>query len=254
MEVNSDGDCEFNYDVSINGAINGTLVCNNNVSIGGILNCSYMINGLLELDNEYGPMIMPSTNNYGSIGSSSHNFHDVYCYDLHEVSDTRQKENVRDLNNPLNTIKQLKGIKYDIKKEFAYDVSVIRNEKVIEKLEKDRLNNLGFLAQDVYEVLPEVVHYDDSTDRYSINYTRIIPVLVEAIKELSAEVDQLKSSNNLKSASLNPSEITREEIPELSQNVPNPFNANTTIRMYLPETIARAVLYIYTLQGEQIKQ
>jgi hypothetical protein len=35
----------------------------------------------------------------------------------------------------------------------------------------------------VEKVLPEVVHYDDSTDVYAISYSKIIPVLVEAMKE-----------------------------------------------------------------------
>jgi len=40
----------------------------------------------------------------------------------------------------------------------------------------------------------------------------------------------------------------------LNQNIPNPFSENTTINMYLPNTVSRTTLYIYNMQGEQIKQ
>jgi hypothetical protein len=35
---------------------------------------------------------------------------------------------------------------------------------------------------------------------------------------------------------------------------PNPFSANTTIKMYVPNTVSRSTLYIYNMQGEQINQ
>ncbi|MCF8360200.1 MAG: T9SS type A sorting domain-containing protein, partial [Prolixibacteraceae bacterium] len=102
-------------------------------------------------------------------------------------------------------------------------------------------------------VLPEVVVYDDTADVYAIDYSKVVPVLVEAIKELSAKVNELQNKSRLKSAlinTVNTSAKTKEA--SLQQNVPNPFSNTTTINMYLPETISTAKLYLYTMQGEQV--
>ena len=39
-----------------------------------------------------------------------------------------------------------------------------------------------------------------------------------------------------------------------ANNVPNPFNQSTQIKYYLPETVSKALLCIYNLQGKQLKQ
>ena len=67
----------------------------------------------------------------------------------------------------------------------------IKDEKYLEKLEKERKNEIGLIAQDVEKFLPEVVFYDDSTDIYGIDYTRIVPVLIEAIKEQQVQIKTL---------------------------------------------------------------
>ncbi|MCF8360541.1 MAG: T9SS type A sorting domain-containing protein, partial [Prolixibacteraceae bacterium] len=103
-------------------------------------------------------------------------------------------------------------------------------------------------------VLPEVVVYDDTADVYAIDYSKVVPVLVEAIKELSAKVNELQNKSRLKSASINTVNTSAEtKEASLQQNVPNPFSATTTINMYLPSTVSKAMLYLYNMQGEQIK-
>ena len=61
-------------------------------------------------------------------------------------------------------------------------------ESMRSKLDLERKNFIGFLAHDVFEILPEVVSYDKDADIYSMNYLRIIPILVEAIKEQQTPV------------------------------------------------------------------
>lgn len=48
---------------------------------------------------------------------------------------------------------------------------------------------LGFLAQDVLDIMPEPVLYDELNDIYSMEYNALIPVLVEAIKEQQAIIE-----------------------------------------------------------------
>ncbi|HPR31691.1 MAG TPA: T9SS type A sorting domain-containing protein, partial [Prolixibacteraceae bacterium] len=96
--------------------------------------------------------------------------------------------------------------------------------------------------------------YEEEADLYYINYDAIIPVIVEAIKELTIEIEELKSGGSMKSTSLEAENSAIENIvASLSQNVPNPFSATTSINMYLPATVSKAILYLYNMQGEQIR-
>jgi len=221
----------------------------------------FIINGSGSNCNS-GLTLYPSTNNAGNLGKASNAFTHIYCnYGSVETSDARQKENVRNLESPLELILKLQGVKYDVKKEFAYTDSLVKDEKTKEKFEKERKNQIGFLAQDVNNVIPEVVVYDDSADVYGILYSRLVPYLVEAIKEqqttiesLKSEIASIKNNSTEKSATISGSNVTNTtETASLEQNIPNPFNTSTTIKMYLPSAISRATLYIYTMQGAQIK-
>lgn len=87
-------------------------------------------------------------------------------------SDERLKENVVTIEDALQIVKNMRGVKFD--------------------MNGDR--NVGLIAQEVQKVLPEVViEADDDMKTLSVAYANIVGVLVEAIKELSREVDQLKS-------------------------------------------------------------
>ena len=56
---------------------------------------------------------------------------------------------------------------------------------------------IGFIAQEIEKIYPEVVMTDK--DGYkSVDYSRLTPVLVEAIKELKKENDRLKASSELR--------------------------------------------------------
>jgi len=56
----------------------------------------------------------------------------------------------------------------------------------------DKSDKIGVIAQEVKEVLPEVVSYDDEKDLLGVDYGKMAGVFIEAIKELKAEVNSLK--------------------------------------------------------------
>ncbi|MBP5582729.1 MAG: T9SS type A sorting domain-containing protein [Bacteroidales bacterium] len=99
----------------------------------------------------------------------------------------------------------------------------------------------------------------DSSNVKLLSYIGMIPYLLEAIKAQQAQIEDLKeqlgdnnSSAELKSYSLFGQEST--EIPaSLSQNKPNPFSSETRIEMFVPQSVANATLYVYDLQGKQVK-
>lgn len=109
--------------------------------------------------------------------------------------------------------------------------------------------------------MPEAVFYFKDEDRYYIDYNAIIPVIVEAMKEQQARIEELNNviSNccnaNLKSASLIPG-ATQSVDPvktELYQNTPNPFSQTTTISYSLADNVQKAMICIYDMNGAQLK-
>ena len=110
-------------------------------------------------------------------------------------SDKRLKENIQLIANPLEKISKISGVTYnsnDIAASFGYT---------------DKTTQVGVLAQEIQEVLPMAVkhapfdigledgmEFSKSGEHYlTVQYEKIIPLLIEAIKELKSEVETLKS-------------------------------------------------------------
>jgi hypothetical protein len=200
----------------------------------------------------YASAIYPATNNTCSLGTSTKKFNYIYTYGLNTTSDARQKENIRKVKNMLDIVLEMEPVKYDLKKKYAYFDTTITDQAIIAKLDKDRIDRFGFLAQDLEEILPEVVKYDDSTDVYGIDYIEIIPVLVCAIQDQQEMIEDLKDQIKEKSATETVPDM-RESKTALLQNRPNPFSENTLIEYSLAEDVASANLYIYDMNGTQLR-
>ncbi|MBI5218117.1 MAG: tail fiber domain-containing protein [Bacteroidia bacterium] len=108
------------------------------------------------------------------------------CYTgiIGACSDKRYKKNITHLENSLSYILQLQGVNYYWKTEEFPD-NGFSNEKQI-----------GFIAQDIEKVYPEVVITDNSGYK-SVDYPRLTPILVEAIKEQQKQMDTLQKENSL---------------------------------------------------------
>lgn len=105
-------------------------------------------------------------------------FNSVYAtQDVTAFSDVRGKDNIIDLDESLDKIESLRGVKYNLKSDP----------------ERERI---GVIAQEVINIVPEVVNYDESEDRYSVSYMSLVPLLIEAVKELSARVKKLEGDND----------------------------------------------------------
>lgn len=114
--------------------------------------------------------------------------------------------------------------------------------------------HFGFIAQEFQKSYPELV-YEDSNGYLSINYIEIIPLLVEELKSQNRRIEYLETKVKdlkLKNAS---SDVIEPSIDKnlLKQNVPNPFTEETRIEFYISENVSSAQLYIYDLQGKQVK-
>ena len=102
------------------------------------------------------------------------------------TSDKRLKKDIVRIENPLEKIEKLNGVR------FAWtDDYVLKNGGIDNFFVRD--SNVGVIAQEVEEVLPEVVV--NRQDGYmGVNYEMIVPLLIESIKELKKEIDILKKT------------------------------------------------------------
>jgi hypothetical protein len=97
----------------------------------------------------------------------------VQAQDFNSTSDENLKTNIVTVENGLETIKSLRGVTFDWKS----------NQKP----------SIGVIAQELEKVLPELV---TDGDPKTVNYNGLIGILIEAVKELSAEVENLKAQLN----------------------------------------------------------
>ena len=165
------------------------------VTDGGlkVFNTSGTTNGGNAIDC-VGKFYASGTGYFGGIlsgGSSATFVGDVTA----NTSDERLKTNIRKIDNALEKVSQINGVYYNFTDEAL---------KLNHTLNKEE--QVGLLAQEVQSVLPHIIKpapFDIdmesgesiSGENYlTIQYEKIVPLLLEAIKELKAEVDELKKN------------------------------------------------------------
>lgn len=190
------------------------------------------------------------------------------------LSDAQLKQNVQPLQNSLFVISQLNGVSFEW------------NQQVDSTLQLPSGTEIGLIAQDVNNIIPEVIYTDDQNYKH-VEYSKIVPYLIEANKDLKDSLDDLKnqiallsqqvaaiqncmdnlpigagcSGNSLRQVDGNIAQqgdnqkIKLESIEPniiLYQNEPNPFNNNTIIRYFLPENAVDAKLVFHDEYGREI--
>lgn len=102
------------------------------------------------------------------------------------TSDKRLKENIVPIDSALDKIDKISGVYFDWSDEYLQRETGGRGSHLIKK------HDVGVIAQEVEEVLPEVVITRE--DGYkAIRYEKLVSLLVQAIKELKNEIVILKN-------------------------------------------------------------
>ncbi len=223
---------------------------------------------------------------------------DVYANGIKVTSDLRFKENINKLENPLSSLRKLDGVSYNLignesikasttfRESVNSDVNKISQNGLTEKemsdkaffdewdknLKNNKETKLGFIAQDLQKIFPELVS-EDKSGYLSVDYIGLIPVIIEGMKEQSRIIDAQSAKIKELEAQINdPGKIaidipvlksTTTEVEKISsettnaflyQNVPNPFSEETEIRYFLPEETRQAYIYIFDMQGNLLKK
>ena len=199
------------------------------------------------------------------------------------TSDERCKQDINDLDGALETLAGLRSVTFHYKPNPSplakVDASMLNSEEAMKAYAEEQQNyaeyeaartaklRYGFIAQEVEQVMPELVERD-ADGMLSVDYIAVIPILVKAVNELSGELATVKADNEelrqlLSTPAVNyaPAQnsgvdqlLTDRSAEVLGQNDPNPFSSDTRISYNLPEGTTSAMICIYDLQGKQVQQ
>jgi hypothetical protein len=192
------------------------------------------------------------------------------------VSDQNVKKNVKPIENALTVLSKLKPKSYDLYSDNCKQL-----------LFNDTKTQFGLIAQEVEEVLPEIVYdvnvpavlgdkgtvvHEDKTLR-GVSYQQLISYLIKGVQEQQSQIekqdsaitaqqqqiDELKamvkslagvSNTTSNSQSI---EVSDKNVIVLNQNVPNPFAESTVITFNIPTDFSKAQIIFTTTDGTVIK-
>lgn len=118
--------------------------------------------------------------------TGTNTFNSIQVKNVYNYSDIKAKKNIQPLGRSINSVyklQQLKPVKYDFQDN---------SDQMTFKVGGDG-TEIGLIAQDVEQVFPNLV-LTDPEGKKLVNYTSLIPVLIDAINTLTAEVNALKKS------------------------------------------------------------
>ena len=133
---------------------NGVVACH--LQVGGLTPCGAATTGRIDATN------------------------DVVAF---SSSDKRLKENIKPISNALCKLNEVSGNTFNWKK---------LNKEQIKNIHGNTGKDVGVIAQEIESILPEAVTTRDSGYK-AVNYEKLIPLLIEAIKDQQKQIDELKS-------------------------------------------------------------
>lgn len=203
------------------------------------------------------------TGDYLSFGTTDNYAHNIFVTNLtslnhtHTPSDVRYKENIKNIPDVTDKVMQLRPVFYDLKTPKDYIDDTMRLK-----------NRVGFIAQEVELLFPELVNYLPEPDMYTLDYTSFIPYLTRVIQTQENTIaeqeeriaalerivsDLIAQQQEGNSPKKTPAPKNRMSAATLYQNMPNPFSEQTTISYELPERVSSAKILIHSLDGQLIK-
>lgn len=140
-----------------------------------------IFSGVLETNG-----IMIKENGFVGLGTGSPTVRlqvagDIIANSIAGSSDIRFKKDIAPIENPLAKVMQLRGV------NFNWNTSAFPQRMFSEK------RTMGFIAQEVEKVFPEIVQTENTAEGYkSVQYDKVVALLVEAVKAQQKQIQQLK--------------------------------------------------------------
>lgn len=246
----------------------------NNTSIGYYANTN---SGALSNTTAIGYFATTTASNQVRIGNSSITSIGGYT-GWTNISDGRVKKNVKENVPGLSFIRQLRAVTYNLDLDKADDITGVSNRKPREgetgkdeqtltaRKEKEQQVYTGFIAQEVAKAADDAGYNFSGVDQpkndkdlYGLRYAEFVVPLVKAVQELSQQNEELqKQITELKALVVQQNESNKQVISltnaSIEQNVPNPFENNTTISYVLPAKYYTAKIVFWGTEGKILKQ
>ncbi|MBL7712065.1 MAG: tail fiber domain-containing protein, partial [Chitinophagaceae bacterium] len=267
--------------IAVKGQTIGTNEDNSVLSMGGFFEAKYDqygygVGGFTNsADQGYGGYFSAhgKTKAYGIYASASTTFGgptyagyfngEVFSTIGYITSDQRIKKNIRPMQHALDIINRLQP------KTYAFDQSQYPSLHL-----PGKSVNYGLIAQELEQVLPTLVgsinvpeeekdgkpaHMGNETLKV-VNYVELIPILIQGMKEqqeaintLKAQIARLEAGNTKPEAAGNSMNIELSEVPTLGQNIPNPFDHQTSIPFSIPARAQKASIRFNGPNGNLIR-
>lgn len=196
LGVTSDGSLTTNVSQLIGGSSNPSLLRINTTSDLGagandklIVNGGGFFNGDLTSADVYASTVYASTSLRSEYNIESH-YGDVraiggYFDEIYTLSDKNIKSNIADIPSLTDKLFRLRPVSYNLLMETK-----LPGDKVSKTVENSR-QHMGFIAQEVKEIFPDLVA-ENKDGKLGINYTELMPALVQALKEQNEKIKNLE--------------------------------------------------------------
>ena len=107
--------------------------------------------------------------------------------DIVGSSDERLKKNINTIECGLDKVLRMRGVTYEWKDKEATGLDENKSKNT-----NTTPVRMGVIAQEILDIVPEAVVYDKENDRYGVEYGHLTGLLIEAIKDLNAKVEDLE--------------------------------------------------------------
>lgn len=134
---------------------------------------------------------------------------------INETSDARLKKNVNGIENALENVMAIRGVTYQWKKDEYPEM----------KFEEG--TEYGVIAQELEEILPDLVDTDNEGWK-SVEYSHMVPLLIEAIKEQQAIIDHQKETISNQETRISNLENVANEMEAIKASIKNLEDLNKT--------------------------
>ena len=194
---------------------------------------------------------------------------------LYSLSDESLKQNIQNIEDPLSIINQLQPKSYEFSQESHQSMQLPRGR------------HAGFIAQQLKEVLPQLVVHGTHPARVdsagneqyaaiefdAVNYPGLVPYLVGALQQQQQQINDLNAiinshhNNPVQDNSADANQQSEEQKPTTAIDVtlssktivlnaaqPNPFKEMTTISYFIPENVKNVKIIFTDSRGNVLKE
>lgn len=175
---------------------------------------------------------------------------DALINGVYYPSDKRVKQNIEPIVGALDLLQKIQPKTYQFNTTVYPGLNLPANTL-----------QYGVISQELEQVLPSLVKEAPIPDGKNgflketikaVNYTELIPILIQAIKDQQAQIETLSATiagqkaTDFKAA-------TTQSGGYLAQNVPNPFSASTVIKYELPTGAQKSYIGVYDMNGKELR-